>query len=211
MGNIENLEKTKEKIFGLIEESIKRKSTYGREKNDLMKEILLGIVTGLMLPASLLMPNLPIALNPLIKNLSNQYKTRNEKFIKSIRALKRSEYIETKKHKIEISKKGEIMLIKEAINNLEIPKQKLWDKKWRIVIFDIPNSHNLARNALRETICNIGLYQLQKSVYIYPFSFKEEIDSIASLFGVYEYVIYLEVINIEGEKFLTQHFGNLIK
>lgn len=195
-----------EKLLFLIEEKIKKRSTYGRERGDLMKEILLGIIQGLMLPAALLVPNLPVALNPLVKKLSNQYKTDKRKLIKSIQALKKSELIKASGKKIKLTKKGESKLFEEGLDLMEISPQKPWDGKWRLIIFDIPNSHSNARDALRGILKYLGLYQLQRSVYIYPYPFKDALDVISLIYNVYEYVIYLEVNHAEGEKFLLQYF-----
>jgi len=74
------------------------------------------------------------------------------------------------------------------------------------IIFDIPNKLNQARRALSSTLRNLKCYQLQKSVYIYPFEIKDEIDFISSLFGVYEYIVYIKAKEIEGEEIVYEYF-----
>jgi hypothetical protein len=196
-----------EKLYKLAEESLQRKTLYGREKNDLMREILLLIATGFMLPAALLVPNLPMAMNPILQSLSGQCNARKRDIIKSIQALKRRALIKKLANKITITPKGKKELFKKTLQLVEIKKQKNWDGKWRLIIFDIPEKFHNARNALRQKIKEIGLYQLQRSVYIYPYPFSEEIDLISQFFNIYEFLIYLETNKIEGEQFLLQHFN----
>lgn len=43
-----------------------------------------------------------------------------------------------------------------------------WDKKWRVVIFDIEEKEKRTRNALRQKLVSLGFGELQKSVYVTP-------------------------------------------
>lgn len=45
---------------------------------------------------------------------------------------------------------------------------KPWDKKWRIVIFDIEEKNKSIRNSLRRKLMSLGFAKLQESVYITP-------------------------------------------
>lgn len=48
-----------------------------------------------------------------------------------------------------------------------IPKPVAWDRKWRVIIFDIPNKRKQARDILRQRLKILGLRQLQESVWIH--------------------------------------------
>ncbi len=68
------------------------------------------------------------------------------------------------------------------------------------MIFDIPTKpkiYNQARNALRQKIKEPGFYQLQKSVWVFPYDFEDEILFVAEIFEVEKYV---EIIT--AEKFM---------
>ena len=43
-----------------------------------------------------------------------------------------------------------------------------WDGKWRVVVFDIPESDKATREFLRRKLVSLGFGKLQKSVYISP-------------------------------------------
>src|SRR3990172_3175946 len=145
--------------------------------------ILEGFAIGLFIPASFLFPNLPKGLGFLLKELSKKHKARPDAFRKSIFYLKKRKLIENKNLKngetvLTLSEKGKIRLLQFDLEKIQIKKPKSWDKKWHLVIFDIPKSQNRARNVLRATLKNLGLYQLQKSCYVYPYECKKEIDFI---------------------------------
>jgi len=72
------------------------------------------------------------------------------------------------------------------INDLEIKRPKTWDGKWRIVIFDIAELKKLHREAFRGKLKELGFYQLQKSVWLYPFDCETEIELLRDFFGLRE-------------------------
>ena len=82
-----------------------------------------------------------------------------------------------------------------------------WDGYWRIVIFDIPEKFKKARNALGKKIKDLGLFPLQKSVFVYPFDCKDEINFVSEFFRVGKFTQYIVAKELDGEKFLKQHFG----
>jgi DNA-binding transcriptional regulator PaaX len=49
------------------------------------------------------------------------------------------------------------------VEEVKLKKPEKWDKKWRIVIFDIPNKKKPARNTLTEKLKKLGFYHLQKA------------------------------------------------
>ncbi|MDD3498682.1 MAG: hypothetical protein PHH24_04260 [Candidatus Moranbacteria bacterium] len=92
------------------------------------------------------------------------------------------------KVEVKLTNKGKKRLIEFSINTVNIKKPDKWDKKWRIVMFDIPNEMNPAREALRRKIKELGFFQLQKSAWIYPYECEDEILFIAEIFKVQRYV-----------------------
>ncbi len=132
----------------------------------------------------------------------------------NLRYLNRNGYISVSKKrdnqiKLELTNKGRSQLKKFSLEGLTIPKPKNWDKKWHILIFDIPNTHTSARKALQEKVKDLGFRQLQKSVWIYPYKFEDEILFIANLFGVEKYVEILTVEKIiHGQQIEKLFFGN---
>jgi DNA-binding transcriptional regulator PaaX len=98
------------------------------------------------------------------------------------------------------------------IDSLEIKKPKKWDRKWRLVIFDIAQMKKIYREAFRGKIKELGFYCLQKSVWVYPFDCEAEIELLRDFFGLSQDELRLIVAEKLGEDSkLKEHFGPLIK
>lgn len=52
---------------------------------------------------------------------------------------------------------------------------KPWDGYWRLVIFDISETSRYIRDALRGKLKSLGFGQFQKSVYLSPYDFEEDL------------------------------------
>ena len=85
---------------------------------------------------------------------------------------------------ISLTKEGKEKAKKYAIDSLEIKKTKSWDNQWHLLIFDISDKHKIKREALRGKIKELGLFQLQKSVWAYPYEFFKEADTLRDFFGL---------------------------
>ncbi|MBI4449668.1 hypothetical protein HY634_01290 [Candidatus Uhrbacteria bacterium] len=69
----------------------------------------------------------------------------------------------------QLTDRGREHLMRREFTNTEFEKQKKWDGKWRIVVFDIPEKRRHLRDTLREHLNHLGLYPIQKSVWLYPY------------------------------------------
>ena len=85
------------------------------------------------------------------------------------------------------------------IDDLKIKKPKKWDRKWRVLIFDIAQLKKIYREALRGKLKVLGFYQLQKSVWVHPFDCKAEIKMLKDFFGLSDREIRLIVAENIGE------------
>jgi len=94
---------------------------------------------------------------------------------------------------IELTEKGRNKKLQYDLDNLIIPRQEKWDGKWRLLMFDIPEPKKSAREALRGKLKNLGFFQFQKSVWVYPYPCEEEIDFISEIFSVAPYINLLTV------------------
>ena len=68
-----------------------------------------------------------------------------------------------------------------------------WDKKWRLVIFDIPESNRGARDKLRRALSNIGMGILQASVWISAQDKRDKILKISERLNLKNNIKYFEV------------------
>lgn len=85
---------------------------------------------------------------------------------------------------IELTEEGKKKAGWLQINSLDIRKPEKWDKRWRLVAFDIIELKKKYREAFRGKLKELGFYQLQKSVWIYPYNCSAEIDLLRDFFGL---------------------------
>jgi len=115
-------------------------------------------------------------------------------------------YKENKKNLLKLTKIGTKKALRYILNEKQIAKPKNWDKKWRIIIFDIPKDKSTLRDIVRNKLKYWGFHQLQKSVFVYPFDCREEIASLKYLYGLEKYLQYIVAETIEAELDLVNIF-----
>ena len=125
--------------------------------------------------------------------------------------LKRYGYInfEKKNHQLYISltEDGKKAAGRFQIDSLEIKKPKKWDKKWRLVIFDIAHLKRIKRELFRGKLKELGFYLLQKSVWVYPYKCDDEIELLREFFGLIKKEACLIVADsIENDALLRKVF-----
>lgn len=77
-----------------------------------------------------------------------------------------------------LAEKGILEFIKFGLRE----KQKNWDGKWRMVIFDISEEKRKKRDFLRTRLKWLGYKELQKSVWIFPYDIKRDIEELLTIF-----------------------------
>jgi len=106
-----------------------------------------------------------------------------------------------------LSKNGKQKALQFNIDTLEIEKPIIWDKKWRIVMFDIPEKLRRLRDTLRLHFREIGFIELQKSVFVHPYSCEKEIEFIVEFYNARKYVRFILAENIDNELHLKNKFN----
>jgi DNA-binding transcriptional regulator PaaX len=147
----------------------------------------------------------------IIKQLSKEWKKIDDKVLKEeIKKLYRSRLVERKKNPdgsftFVLTEKGKLKALTYHFQNMKIKKEN-WDGKWRIVMFDIPEKMKSARDALREKLKELGFYELQKSVFVFPFECKNEIDFVIEFFNLRKFVRFALLESIDNELHLREIF-----
>ena len=184
----------------------------GYRRGELGKEILLMIAAGIAIPAAFLMPNIPIALKPLLRALTKQCGLRkSEHFARSITYLKRRRLVSIAakdgQQILTLSENGKKRVLQFDLDKIRLKRPRKWDGYWRLVLFDIPEKQRLGREALRAKLKQLRFYQLQKSCFIYPFDCKSEITFISEIYEVAPYVNFILVKELEGSAQLVKYFN----
>jgi len=132
------------------------------------------------------------------------------KIAKALERLKRNKVIilseKYGKFKIELTEKGKRIVKEIQLGDMKIEKPDIWDKKWRTVIFDIPDKKRRARDALREKLQGMKFYPLQKSVWVCPYSCKKEIQFLCEFFEIIPYVNIIVAESIYNDIKLRKYF-----
>lgn len=87
------------------------------------------------------------------------------------------------------------------------PKPKRWDKKWRILIFDIKEAKRNVRDQLRDSLINLGFKHLQHSVWVYPYDCEDLIILLKADFRIGKDILYIIAEKIENDRLLKSHFN----
>jgi len=148
----------------------------------------------------------------ILKEVANAWKKIDENELKKeINNLYRTKLISRKEnpdgsYTIVLTEKGKLNALTYHFEKIRI-ERKNWDHKWRLVIFDVPEKKRVGRDALREKIKKLGFYELQKSVFIFPYECKNEVDFIVEFFELREYVRFGILESIDNEIHLKRIFN----
>lgn len=179
-----------------------------------VKEILSLLGKGAILTGAFLAPKSASLLLPLVDESPDwrEWKKYNISYLQ--RTLKRLE--KQKQVKITekdgqtilcLTKNGKRKILKYSLETLNIEKQKRWDRKWRLVLYDIPEKQKTISDIIRNTLKLWEFYQIQASVYIYPYPCASQIEFIREYYGLGDKIQYMVVEKIEHDQVFKEYFG----
>ena len=102
--------------------------------------------------------------------------------------------------------KGKEILERWRRADFRLKKPKKWDKKWRIIIFDIPEKKRVIRDEIRQIFTEAGFQRLQDSVWVYPYDCEDIIGLLKMDYGVGTNILYIIADQIENDKHLRMDF-----
>ena len=154
------------------------------------KKILYALLTGGAVAVAASSPYFGLRLRRNLSRAMKSYRgaVRKEKLDNAFFYMRRKGYIKVERanHQVYISltEEGKRRAGRYAMIELRIRKPRKWDRKWRIVIFDIPNSTRITREALRGKLIGFGFYKLQQSIWVFPYDCDKEIRFLREFFGL---------------------------
>jgi len=195
------------KIFEPEKESILKRIEREIDRYPYAKEILYFLAGGGLLAACLVSPGLPLVLKPFIYSGKGYQRSRLKQTLRRLKRQKLVEVAETEDGMVvRITKEGKVRALRYKLDEMQIKKPKKWDKKWRIIIFDIPEKRKGFRDVFRKYLKQLGLYCLQRSVYVYPFPCFDEIEYLRQIFEVGLNVTYVVAETVEEDDYLRFKF-----
>lgn len=110
------------------------------------------------------------------------------------------------KKRMHLTTRGKEELGRMHSRGLSVPRPRKWDRRWRIVIFDIPEKRHSLRARIRTLIHRLGFIRLQDSVWVYPYDCEEIITLLKTELKVGRDVLYLIADAIEFDRPLREKF-----
>ncbi|MBU2109853.1 hypothetical protein KKB71_02815 [Patescibacteria group bacterium] len=151
----------------------------------------------------------------ILDSITKEWKEIDRRMLKrAIKKLYESKLIKEKENPdgtvtLVLTDKGKQKALTYDLGKMEIKKPKQWDKKWRVVLFDIPEKIKRTREAIRIHLKNLGFYEFQKSVFVHPYDCKNEIDYLIEFYDVRKFVRFIIADSLDNELHLKKHFDLL--
>jgi DNA-binding transcriptional regulator PaaX len=112
-----------------------------------------------------------------------------------------------KNGRLELTEEGKKKLHNLEFKDFKISKPKVWDGKYRVIIFDIGVEKNRIRDAVRRQLSAWGFVRVQDSVWANPYECREVITLLKNHFGVNKNVLYITAESIENDIPLKKLFN----
>src|SRR3990167_2528004 len=177
------------------------------EEKGIADKIMTALLVGFMIPAIL---TSPFGLFAIAAGASRYY-FRKSDFNREIQRLRKRGYVSLTKTEegwlLKLLPKGMRRAKQVAIETLKLDKPKVWDEKWRLFSFDIPEEFKTGRNQLRAKLKSLGCYNIQRSLFAYPYVCRKELEIGAEYYNFGKYTLFTEVFNLSLDKELRKVFS----
>lgn len=177
------------------------------------KEVLAILGAGGLLVLAVTMPaTIKIVKEILDERSSREWKKYNQWYLlRTLRRLRKQKMVkfefDDEKTIVELTSFGKKKILKYSLEQIEIERPRFWDRKWRLVIYDVPISKRRAAEQLNKILTRLGMYRMQKSVFLYPFPCEDEVEFLKEYLEVGDNVWLLTVSNFENDQVFRDYFG----
>lgn len=98
----------------------------------------------------------------------------------TLKRFERSRYLQRDGDDLRLTQKGVSRMIYYKVDDINFAAGRnwRWDKKWRIIIFDIPERTRSARDIFRDKLCEWNCYKIQNSVFVTPYNCENELNQL---------------------------------
>lgn len=200
-----NWDKT-EKIFFADRKLLQKQLEKEEKRKARAKEILKLLAGGAVIGFSLIIPTAPMILAPFIGRKKYDQSTFNQ----TIKRLKKQKLVKIVEEEgqtvVRITEAGRMRALRYKLEEMQIKKPQAWDRKWRIVIFDIPEKYKRMRDIFRRHLKVMDFQMLQKSVWVHPYPCSQEIEFLRQVYNVGINVTYIVAEKVESSDDLKSHF-----
>lgn len=186
-----------------VEKEAKKK----RRKRDLRNAALLTIGTAGFITIAAIAPNMFQLLGKTGALNKLKYKTKGV-----LGRLKQKGEIEVEERDgrkyVRLTERGEQALaLGQQRMALADSKLRKWDRRYRLVMFDIPERRKKIRERLRLQMRDVGFLRIQDSAWLYPYDCEEFIALLKADLHIGKDVLYAVVEEIENDGWIRRHFN----
>lgn len=168
--------------------------------------ILKMIGIGILMIAIGAVPS-PRALARILKELIMEDTPKNRRWAKRrVYEVQRQGYVREDEGTYSLSEIGQRIVEEQKLWDLKIPIPRGWDGFWHIVVFDIPQKKINVRIPFVRHLQNLGLVFYQRSVWIHPYPFENEVRKVAIFHGLLPHLSFIVASHIDGSLRLRKQF-----
>lgn len=178
-----------------------------------VQDVLRLVGAGAFLAASIAIPSLSQVLLPFLKTDEYEaFRRFNFPYLKrTLKRLEEQKLVEIEDQEVfqvvKITDAGRRRILKYALDELAIKRPRIWDRKWRLVSYDIPKRLNWSRNVFREYLRAWRFYSLHESVYLHAYPCEKEVEFLREYLQIGEFVRIFTVLKIENNAIFRDFFG----
>lgn len=107
---------------------------------------------------------------------------------------------------IRLTDKGRRELLRYQLQEKSLEKWH-WDKKWRLLIFDIEEKKRWVRDRIRQDMQTFGFVKLQESVWAYPYECEQIVTLLKADCKLNKELLYIVAGEIENDEWMRKEFG----
>lgn len=178
-----------------------------RRKRDLRNAALIAIGAVGFIAVSAVAPNMFQILGKT--GTLARLKYRSKGVLSRLKYKGEIEFIEREGKKyVQLTDLGEkiLDLHRKKLNLIENRPRK-WDRRYRLVMFDVPEKRKGVRKLLRFEMQEVGFLRIQDSVWVYPYDCEEFIALLKADLRIGKDVLYAIVEEIENDTWIRKHFN----
>ncbi|MCI0597502.1 CRISPR-associated endonuclease Cas2 [Candidatus Parcubacteria bacterium] len=180
---------------------LEKKSRERANKENLQKALLMSIGAVGVISVALIAPN-------VLKLLPRTFVNPRPRIRRSLAGLKHAGLVAFEKTArgtyLRITSAGRLALARLCANTANTKRR--WDRKWRVVMYDVREPKKRLRARVREFLRAYGFMRLQDSVWVYPYDCEDVVTLMKANFRMGREVLYMIVDSIENDGWIRLHF-----
>jgi DNA-binding transcriptional regulator PaaX len=177
-----------------------------RRKRDLRRALLITVAVTGVIALSAISPNMFRLFKITGANARLRYTTK--RVLGRLKQKGEIEFIEQNGKKfVQLTKRGEqaLAVSTEKMRLIgTVPTR--WDKRYRLVMFDISEKRKKTRDFLRREMIDVGFLRVQDSAWVYPYDCEEFVALLKADLHIGKEVVYAVVESIENDMWIRKHF-----